>query len=98
MFSSVFRLMPEDATVDEDGVQLGGKRAAILYAHRLRQAEAEAAAEAAEAAEAAAPVADAEEKVAAVKADAETEGGEDKESALANKFEGCFLIYVGTWS
>ena len=32
--------MPEDATVDEDGVQLGGKRAAILYAHRLREAEA----------------------------------------------------------
>ena len=28
------RLLPEDATVDEDGVQLGGKRAAIQYAHR----------------------------------------------------------------
>ena len=24
--------------MDEDGVQLGGKRAAILYAHRLREA------------------------------------------------------------
>ena len=34
------RLLPEDATVDEDGVQLGGKRAAILYAHRLREAAA----------------------------------------------------------
>ena len=86
MFSSVFRLMPEDATVDEDGVQLGGKRAAILYAHRLRQAEAEAAKAAAEAAKAAPPVADAEEGVA-VKADAETDGGEEKESILANKFE-----------
>jgi len=32
------RLAPEEATVDEDGVQLGGKRAAILYAHRLREA------------------------------------------------------------
>jgi len=69
------RLMPEDATVDEDGVQLGGKRAAILYAHRLRQAEAEAAAEAAKAAP---PVADAEEEGVAVKADAEAEGGEEK--------------------
>ena len=28
------RLLPEDATVDEDGVQLGGKRAAIQYAYR----------------------------------------------------------------
>merc|ERR1719323_2717673 len=69
--------MPEDATVDENGVQLGGRRAAILYAHRLRQAEAEAAAEAAKAAEAAPLVADAEEG-AAVKADAETDGGEEK--------------------
>ena len=83
--------MPEDATVDEDGVQLGGKRAAILYAHRLRQAEAEAAkaVEALEAAEAAPPVADAEEG-AAVKADAETDGGEEKESILAKKFEEAF--------
>jgi len=32
------RLLPEDATVDEDGVQLGGKRAAMQYAHRLREA------------------------------------------------------------
>ena len=83
LYLIIFRLMPEDATVDEDGVQLGGKRAAILYAHRLRQAEAEAAAEAAKAAEAAPPVADAEEE-AAVKADAEAEGGEQKESILAN--------------
>ena len=87
IFLSVFRLMPEEATVDEDGVQLGGKRAAILYAHRLRQAEAEAEAAkaAAEAAEAAPPVADAEEEVAAAKADAETDGGEEKVISIAKK-------------
>ena len=93
MFSSVFRLMPEEATVDEDGVQLGGKRAAILYAHRLRQAEAEAA-KAAAAAEAAPPVADAGEEEVAAKADAEADGGEEKESiVLAYEFEKAFSWY-----
>ena len=89
MFSSVFRLMPEEATVDEDGVQLGGKRAAILYAHRLRRAEAEAA-EAAEAAKATPPVADTGEEEVAAKADAEADGGEEKESIFANGLAGAF--------
>ena len=61
------RLAPEEATVDEDGVQLGGKRAAILYAHRLREA-------------APAAVVDDEGEEAA-KADGKTGGDEEKVSS-----------------
>ena len=53
--------------MDEDGVQLGGKRAAILYAHRLR-----------EAAPAAVVVDEGEE---AAKADGKTGGDEEKVSS-----------------
>ena len=61
--------MPEDATVDEEGVQLGGKRAAILYAHRLREAETAAVNTGADA-------------EAAAKPDEKTGGNEDSVSAV----------------
>jgi hypothetical protein len=37
-FPFLFRLLPSDGTVDSEGVQLGGKRAALNYVHRIRNA------------------------------------------------------------
>ena len=54
--------------MDEDGVQLGGKRAAMLYAHRLREAES---------AVAPAVVDEGVEEAAAANADGKTGGGEE---------------------